>query len=156
MKISMKTIGKIVPTEEIDLKLAQERLQSVARRRADSFARAMTTGLHEVADYVEQTKAVDDAVTESFASVKKDADHVQFAARGESHSQVGGRVLTSVEVGVVPLPTPSGRDPELVARAFEFGSVALDVPATAFSQEVEQQQEHAARNDMKGVAEVLE
>ena len=50
----------------------------------------------------------------------------------------------------------SKSDPEVVARAFEFGSVALDVPATAFSMKVEEEQQHAARNDLKGVAEVLE
>lgn len=156
MKIEMLIEGEINPEKDIDLDLVQRRLQDTVRRRANSFARALTSGLHDAADYAQQTKAMNDVVTQSFLGVKKDADHVQFAAHGESLSQVGGISSVEVAVGVVQKPTPSGRDPEVVARAFEFGSVALDVPATAFSMKVEEEQQHAARNDLKGVAEVLE
>jgi hypothetical protein len=156
MNVSMKKTGSIDPSKEIDQEAVETALARLAQRRAGSFARAMTKGLRDTADYAEQTKAVNDDVSQSFSSVKEDAGHVQFATLGESHSQVGDRVLTEVEVGVVPEPTPSGRDPEVVARAFEFGSVAMDVPATAFSQTVVQEQQHAARNDLKEVAKVLE
>jgi len=156
MNFKMAKTGSIDPAKEIDLDLARERLAAVARRRAESFARAMTKGLHDTAKYVGETKAVNGDVSESFRSVKEDAAHVQFAAQEEPHFQVGDRVRTEVRVGVVPELTPNGRDPEVVARAFEFGSVAMDVPVTAFSQDVEKKQQDAARNDMREVAEVLE
>jgi hypothetical protein len=156
MKFSMKQKGDFNPAEDIDLDAAKLALQRVASRRARSFARAMTDGLHEAAAQAEQVRAVNDDVSESFLRAKKDADHVQFVAHDESHSQVGDRTLTELVVEVSDEPTPSGRDPEVAARAFEFGSVAMDTPATGFSLIVEEKQRQAAQNDMREVAEVLE
>ena len=156
MKVSMKKTGSIDPREVIDQEAVETAMTHMATRRAGQFARAMTKGLHDAADYAEQTKAVNDDVTKSFSGVKEDAGHVQFAAHEGPHSQVGARVQTEAVVEVVPESTPSGRDPEVVVRAFEFGSAALDVPATSFSQKVVQEQQHAARDDLEEVAEVLE
>jgi hypothetical protein len=156
MKISMSKTGEIDPSREIDQEAVETALSRMAKRRARSFAHAMTNGLRTAANYAEQTKLANDDVSQSFSSVKRDAGHVQFAAQDGPHTQVGEHVLTEVEVGVVQEPTPSGRDPEAVARAFEFGSVAWDTPATAFSQAVVQEQQDAARNDLKEVARVLD
>jgi len=156
MKFSTEKSGSIDPAKDLDLPGAELALQRVVQRRARSFAGAMTQGLHDAADYAAETKAANDAVTKSFSSAHKDAGHVQFVAHDGPHSQVGDRVLTESVVEVDDEPTPSGSDPEVVARAFEFGSVAMDTPATAFTMKVEAEQDQAARHDLEEVAEGIE
>jgi hypothetical protein len=116
----------------------------------------MGKGLRQVAEDVSLTKEVAGNLSTSFTSVKKDAGSIQFAAEEQPPTLVAGATQTEVSVGIVPNPTPSGRDPEVVVRAFEFGSVALDVPATAFSQRVVAEQQHQADADLEEVAKALE
>jgi len=152
MKIKVSGPKSIkLPDAAVDFDLVQERMQVMARHQAEEFAKAMTIGLHEVAELADQSHGVEGVVPDEFSGIKEDADHVQFVARERPHSLVGDHDMSEVEVVVDDKPVPSGRDPETVVGAFEFGSAALDVPATQFTRRVEQEQERKAGNGWKGI-----
>jgi len=152
MKIKM-TMPKVAPpTEVVDLDLVRARMRTLARRQADRMAEDLTKGLQSAARSAEESYKAEGDVPERFSSVKEDADHIQFVARDGPHSLVGDREIAEAQVDVADTPMPSGRDPETVVGAFEFGSAALSVPATQFNRRAEQRQQEA-RDVWEGIVE---
>ena len=131
-------------------------MSGVSRRLAATFAQDMTDGLQDAAERAQEDLERNDEMTASFASVKEDADHIQFVAHDELHSQVGDRAMTEVGVGIDDQPVPSGKDPEVVVQAFEFGSNAWNVPATSFSQGVIEKNVAESKEDVKEIEKALE
>lgn len=138
------------PDEFVETK--REALAEVFVGRVDSFRRNMTSGLHQAAQHALQTAEVSGEDTTNLSKVVEDAQQVQFEAHEEPPSVVDGVERRSATVTPSGKVGASGLTPELVGRAFEFGSAAHGVPATAWSREVVDNERRASEKDIEEVA----
>jgi len=135
---------------------ARDALARVHARRSQSMAEAMTVGLHTAAARAEQTAKIVGEETESLTRVVDDAEQIEFESREGPTTIVGGvEHRRSVVSPAGETGKKSGLTPEQVSRAFEFGSVAHGVPATAFSQAVVDQQRRESAKDIEEVAKAI-
>jgi len=136
MKINLIAPKVQMPGEVVDLSLIRVRIDQAARRRAHEMAGALNEGLQE-------------AAKQSFPGIKEDASSTQFVAHEEEpHSRVGKQTVAGISVEGDP---PSGRDPDTVVGAFEYGSNALGTPATNFTRRIEVEQAREAKKDLEGI-----
>lgn len=135
---------------------AREALERVHARRTESVREAMTVGLHRAAARAVQTATVLGEDTEALGKVAEDAKTVQFEAQIGPTTVVEGVEHRRSVVSPAGSAEKSGLTPEQVARAFEFGSVAHGVPATAFTQQVVDEQRRESAKDMEEVAKAVQ
>ncbi len=133
----------------------EESLDELARYRAAAMSKDMTEALHEAADEALLQKKLEGVVPQVLSDMVKDAAHSEFEARTVPPPIVAGVQARQFMVALRREPTPSGKPQDLVGRAFEFGSHALQTPATNFTRDVVEKHSREVGKDMEELARQL-